>query len=106
MAERILEQQQPLCAALLELKKDDLMPSEKEFSTLEHFTEFMKPMVEITEAIGGEKWVTISAIRPVLHKLLEIHLQPSPSDSHAVKQMKEVIRKDLKDRYTSETLDI
>ena len=82
------------------------MPSEKEFSTLEHFTEFMKPMVEITEAIGGEKWVTISAIRPVLHKLLGIHLQPSPSDSHAVKQMKEVIRKDLKDRYTSETLDI
>ena len=44
MAERILEQQQPLCAALLELKKGDLMPSEKEFSTLEHFTEFMKPI--------------------------------------------------------------
>ena len=28
MIDRILEQQQPLCAALLELKKGDLMPTD------------------------------------------------------------------------------
>ena len=52
--ERILEQQQqqPLCATLLELKKGDLMPTDREFSTREAFKEVMKPIVEITEANG------------------------------------------------------
>ena len=34
MVERIIEQQQPLCATLLELHKGDLMPSDTEFKTL------------------------------------------------------------------------
>ena len=36
------------------------MPSDSGFAVLEQFTETMKSIVEITEAIGGEKWVTIS----------------------------------------------
>ena len=35
MVERILSQQQPLCATLLELHKGDMMLSDAEFSTLE-----------------------------------------------------------------------
>ena len=97
MMERILEQQQPMCATLLELKKGDLMPTDREFSTLEAFKEVMKPIVEITEAIGAEQWVTISAVRPVLHKLLEKHLKPSSSESLTVKMIKEAVRNDLKD---------
>ena len=45
MAERILSQQQPLCAALLELRKGDLMPSDGEFTTLESFVKVMRPIV-------------------------------------------------------------
>ena len=55
MVSRILEQQQPLCAALLQLKKTDLMPSDAEFSTMEAYVDVMKPLVTITEAIGAEK---------------------------------------------------
>ena len=33
----------------------------------------MKSLVTITEAIGAQKWVTISTIcRPLLHKLLNV----------------------------------
>ena len=46
------------------------MPSDTEFSTLEAFVSVMKLLVEITEAIGGEKWITISTIRPILHNLV------------------------------------
>jgi len=54
MAERILSQQQPLCAALLELCKGDLMPSDTEFTMLELFTKVMQPLVRITETVGAE----------------------------------------------------
>lgn len=60
-----------------------------QFSTLECYRATMKPLVDITEAIGAQKWVTISTILPLLHKLLKIHLKLSPeSDSQTVKQSK------------------
>ena len=65
MAERILSQQQPICATLIELRKGELMPTDAEFKTLEYFVEVMKPFVEITEA---KKWVTISTFTPLLYK--------------------------------------
>ena len=77
MVERILAQQQPLCATLLELRKGDRMPSESKFSTMETSVAVIKSLVEITEAIGAQKWVTISAIRPLIHKLLNIEFQPA-----------------------------
>ena len=73
MAERLLSQQQQVCATLLELHKGDMMPSDAEFTT-ELFVKVMKPLVDITEAIGTEKWVTISVVRPLLYKLLEVTL--------------------------------
>ena len=52
---RAIGQQQPLCEALLELKKSDLTPSDTEFLTMETYVEVMKPLVAITEAMGAEK---------------------------------------------------
>ena len=42
---RVIGQRQPLCAALLELKKSDLMPSDTEFLTMETYVEVTKPLV-------------------------------------------------------------
>ena len=55
MAEQILSQQQPLCETLLELYKENMMPSHSEFTTVELFVKVMKPLAEITEDIGAEK---------------------------------------------------
>lgn len=55
MVERIIQQQQPLCASLLELKKTDLMPSDTEFESMEVYVAVMKCLVTITEAIGAQK---------------------------------------------------
>ena len=83
MAERLLSQQQPVCATLLELHKGDMMPTDAEFTTLELFVKVMKLLVNITdhETIGAERWVTISFVRPLLHKLLEVYLKPEESDN-------------------------
>ena len=59
MFERILGQQQPLCAILLEF---DLTPKEVDMNL---FIQVLKPIVEITEAFGAQKFATISMIRPL-----------------------------------------
>lgn len=104
MITRIIEQQQPICAKLLAIRKGELMPTDSEFATLEAFISVMKPLVEITEAIGGEKWITISTIRPILHKLLKSSFVPSSDDSAQVKSFKKVLLTDLQDRYTGDVL--
>ena len=106
MAERLLSQQQPLCATLLELHKGDMMPSDAEFTTLELFVKVMKPLVDITEAIGAEKWVTISVVRLLLHKLLEVYFKPDENDaiSRLEKMMKTSMHSNLSDRYTGSIL--
>ena len=66
MVQRVLEQQQPLSAALLQLQRGDLIPPDAEISTMNKFVEIMKPFVDMTEEIRGEKWVTISSVRPLI----------------------------------------
>lgn len=99
MVNRILEQQQPLCATLIEIRKPELMPTDTEISTMEAFVDVMKPIVEITEKIGGEKQVTFSAVRPLIYKLLTKYLCIAPEDSHVKKQIKKTVKADLENRY-------
>ena len=98
MAERVLSQQQPLCAALVELRKGVLMPSNVEFTTLESFVKV------ITEAIGAEKWVTISAVRPLLYKLLSSVFLIEEHDTNLEKSMKLAMHSNLATCYTSDLL--
>ena len=50
------------------------MPSEVEFAAIESFIKILKPLVEIIETMGGQKWNTILAVRIFLYKLLYILL--------------------------------
>ena len=100
MMERILQQQQPLCAPLTEIHQSDLMPTDAEISNMESFVEAMRPFAEITVVMGKEKQVSISAVWLFLYKLLSIHLIGKPSDSGVMKQIKQVVKSDLEDRYS------
>ena len=76
------------------------MPTDTEISNMEGFVETMRPFAEITEVMGKEKQVTFSAVRLFLYKLLSIHLIEKPSDSNVMKQIKQVVKSDLEDRYS------
>lgn len=104
MVQRIIEQQQPLCASMLELKRTDLMPSDVEFQSMEVYIEVMKPLVAITEAIGAQKWVTISTVRPLLHKLLKSHLCANSTDKPLAKKIKAELFADLEKRFSDRLL--
>jgi len=80
MLEHILEQQQPLCATLIEIRRSDLMPTDTEIFNMEAFVEAMRPIAEISEVMGKEKSVSFSAVQLFLHKLLNIHLIEQPTE--------------------------
>ena len=52
MLERSLQQQQPLWATMIEIRRSDLMPTDTEISNMEAFVEAMRPIAEITEVMG------------------------------------------------------
>ena len=106
MVARVMEQQQPLCATLLELKKGDLMPTDSEFANMELFVKTMKPIVDITEALGAQKYVTISMLGPLLYKLLNRTLKNCDIDCRLVKMMKLKMKENLHGHYTDTVLDL
>ena len=59
----------------------------------------MQPFAEITELMRKEKQVSFLAVCLFLYKLLSFHLIEKSSDSSVMKQMKQVVKPDLKDRY-------
>ena len=67
MIERILEQQKAISAVLAEDRKNwHHMPTDQEFSVLETVAAVLKPLSIFTDALSGEKHLTISAVRPLL----------------------------------------
>ena len=71
---------------------------------MEKYVVVMKPLVSITEAIGAEKWVTVSMLRPLLYKLRHIYLVENSGDSRIEVALKKAILSDLQDRYVGESL--
>ena len=54
IVERFIKLQQSVCAALIELQRQDLMPHDNEVTTMEVYEAVMKPIADITDFIGGE----------------------------------------------------
>ena len=88
MVERFLVLQQPVCAALIELQRQDLMPHDSEVATMEVYRAIMKPIADITDVTGGEKHISISAVRPLIYKLHNCYLKINASEKSLEKVMK------------------
>ena len=73
MLEKLLEQQQAICAMLLESENRDmrlnLMPSSEEFAVAKEVTQILHIATEI---ISGKKYPTIGIVRHLIHKLLSV----------------------------------
>lgn len=86
MVERFIKLKQPVCAALIELQRQDLMPHESEVSMMEVYQAVMKPIADITDVIGGEKHISFSAVRPLIYKLYNSYLKVNATDTLWEKQ--------------------
>ena len=64
------------------------MLTDQEFSCLETVASVLKPIYIFTDALSGEKHVTISAVRPLLSHITNSLLAASEQDTTLATQMK------------------
>ena len=72
------------------------MPNDSEFLTMESIVAVLESLHVFTDALSGEKCLTIS---PLLKHILEKLLVPLPTDSCFVKEIKETISDKLQSQY-------
>ena len=70
------------------------------FTVLETIVRVLEPVSFLTDALSGEKEVTISAIGPIIRHIQK-DMTASSDDSNLAKQMKKVLIEDLMKRNTS-----
>ena len=103
MLARFTEQQQAVCAVLLEDGGDRiLMPSSVEFAVIEELVDILKPFNDATEILSGDLYPTLGIVQPVFHQFLNEILPSKPEDKDIVKKIKDAIRQNLSTRYQEE----
>ena len=83
---------------IAERKNWHLMPQDADISVLEIIRDVLSPLNDFTDALSGEKQVTISCIQPVLWKIFSV-LAVKDTDGSLASEMKQMIADDLKKRY-------
>lgn len=110
MIARVLEQRKAITQVLSEDKKSrHLVPSWADLDVLEAVSKALSPLMEFTDALSGEEYVTISFVKPVLHILNSRVLAEEEDDVELTKTIKTSILRYLKEKYsdpiTEELLD-
>lgn len=101
MIDRFLEQQSALCAVVIDDRKIwHLMLDDSDITVLETVHHVIGPLSQFTDALSGEKQVSISCVQPVLWKIFNV-LAVTASDNELTCRMKELIADDLRKRYVN-----
>lgn len=105
MMGRLLEQQAAVCAAVIELKCMDFLPSGDDLKIVENVIEVLKPFKDITETVSGEKYTTVSLVKSLLHHLLTQSLEVKVEDPVCIQHMKSAMKQNLRSRYSLPEVD-
>ena len=71
MIDCVKEQPVPIWATLTEIKRMDLLPKDTECRLLEEMLQVLKPFKDVTLQVSAEKYVTTSAIWPLIYHLTQ-----------------------------------
>ena len=101
MVERILEQMEAIRIVLGgDRNSSHLIPTWQDSDVLQSVAAALKPLKVMTDALSGEKCITISAVKPLLNHLINEVLVEKEEDTELTKEIKEKIRVDIELRYT------
>ncbi|XP_056134808.1 maspardin isoform X2 [Lampris incognitus] len=111
MIRRVLEQQKAITQVLSNDRKTrHLTPSWQDIEVLEAIKKSLSPLVEFTDALSGEQYVSVSFVKPTLHLFSTSILAVQEDDTDLSKCIKQKIVDYLKDKYdnapTQELLDM
>ena len=100
MISRIIEQQQAVCAVPIDDSKNwSKMLTDQELNTTEIVVAILEPFSFLTDALSGEKNITLSAVHPVLKNILEKLTTPTDEDVRLAGEIKLAIPTDISNRY-------
>ncbi|XP_069800972.1 E3 SUMO-protein ligase ZBED1-like [Dendropsophus ebraccatus] len=89
MTARVLEQKKAITQVLAEDRKSrHLVPSWADLDVLEAVNNALSPLMEFTDALSGEEYVTISFVKPILHLLNTRVLAETEEDVELTKTIK------------------
>lgn len=85
-------------------KTSHLVPSWQDLEVLECINAALAPLKEFTDILSGSKYVTISAVKPILHRLSVVELACKEDDLPLTCELKEEILQRIKSRYEENNL--
>ncbi|KAL1258076.1 hypothetical protein QQF64_011320 [Cirrhinus molitorella] len=108
MIQRVLEQEKALSQVLkADRKTKHLVLTWQDTDVLESISRTLGPLLEFTDALSGEDYVSVSYIKPVLHLFNNTVLAAADDDTELTKDMKTVILKYLNKKYSEpKTVDL
>lgn len=111
MINRILEQQKALHEVLSEDRNTwHLILGHQDLDVLESVSKALGPLLEFTDALSGEDYVSVSHIKPVLSLFNTTILAPEEGDTDMTKSLKkkmlEYTNSKYEERVTQELLDV
>ncbi|XP_061636646.1 E3 SUMO-protein ligase ZBED1-like isoform X1 [Phyllopteryx taeniolatus] len=111
MISRILEQQQAITQVLsMDKKMHHLTPTWQDIDVLESVSRSLGPLLELTDALSGEDYFSVSYVKPVLHLLNNSILVVQEDDADLTKKVKSEMLNYINKLYnckaTQELLDI
>ncbi|XP_072560454.1 E3 SUMO-protein ligase ZBED1-like isoform X1 [Paramormyrops kingsleyae] len=106
MIARVLEQEKAIAKVLSADKKTrHLAPSWQDIEVLESVCKALNPLANFTDALSGEKYVSVSYLKPVLHLFNEEVLKPVADDSELTKTIKASVISYLNEKYDNAATD-
>uniref|UniRef100_A0A8C3W346 Zinc finger BED-type containing 1 n=1 Tax=Catagonus wagneri TaxID=51154 RepID=A0A8C3W346_9CETA len=100
MLRRLKDQQFAIAGVLLEDSNNHhLMLEAAEWASIEGLVELLQPFKQVAEMLSASRHPTISAVKPLLHMLLNTTLTIKETDSKEISMAKEVIAKELAKSY-------
>ncbi|RXN30789.1 zinc finger BED domain-containing 1-like protein [Labeo rohita] len=108
MIQRVLEQEKALSQVLkADRKTKHLVPTWQDTDVLESISRTLGPLLEFTDALSGEDYVSVSYIKPVLHLFNNTVLAAADDDTELTKDMKRVLLEYLNEKYSDpKTVDL
>ncbi|XP_028980083.1 zinc finger BED domain-containing protein 1-like [Esox lucius] len=106
MVARMIEQHKAISQVLSADKKTrHLVPTWQDIEVLESMNEALKPLLEFTDSLSGESYVSVSYLKPVLHLFRTELLNPSDDDTQLTKDIKTAVIEYLNEKYDDEITD-
>ena len=106
MVARVLEQQKAIIDVLSADKNNrHLIPTWQDIEVLESMNAAVTPLLEFTDSLSGESYVTVSYVKPVLHLFRTNLLKLNEEDTQLTKEMKTKIMTYLDEKYAGPDTD-